>query len=139
MSPETLERVRKAAEELNYSPNARARALRLGRTDVIGLYAGHGFVNVRTAMGPDPISRYNGLASADLSGGPAPGVSAGDAVAAMQEILARELPEGFGYEWTDLTYQQQREGSSGLLVFPLAVARNRLSGLNTTCGCIWPE
>jgi gold/copper resistance efflux pump len=40
----------------------------------------------------------------------------------MKEILARELPPGFGYEWTDLTYQQQREGASGLLVFPLAVA-----------------
>ena len=78
-------------------------------------------VDVRPAVGPDPISRYNGHASADLSGGPAPGVSAGDAVAAMQEILARELPEGFAYEWTDLTYQQMRDGSSGLLVFPLAV------------------
>ncbi|WP_332827330.1 efflux RND transporter permease subunit [Ramlibacter sp.] len=79
-------------------------------------------VNARPTVGPDPVSRYNGHASADLSGGPAPGVSAGDAVAAMEEILARELPEGFGYEWTDLTYEQKREGSSGLLVFPLAVA-----------------
>jgi len=79
-------------------------------------------VNLRTATGPDPVSRYNGHASADLSGGPAPGVSAGEAVAAMQEILARELPEGFAYEWTDLTYQQMRDGSSGLLVFPVAVA-----------------
>jgi gold/copper resistance efflux pump len=79
-------------------------------------------VNARTTVGPDPVSRYNGHASADLSGGPAPGVSAGDAVAAMHEILARELPAGFGYEWTDLTYEQLREGSSGLLVFPLAVA-----------------
>ena len=79
-------------------------------------------VNARTTVGPDPVSRYNGHASADLSGGPAPGVSAGDAIAAMQEILARELPEGFGYEWTDLTYEQMRQGSSGLVVFPLAVA-----------------
>jgi gold/copper resistance efflux pump len=78
-------------------------------------------VNTRATVGPDPISRYNGYASADLAGGPAPGVSAGDAVAAMEQILAKELPEGFGYEWTDLTYQQQREGSAGLLVFPLAV------------------
>jgi gold/copper resistance efflux pump len=78
-------------------------------------------VTSRPTVGPDPISRHNGHASADLSGGPAPGVSAGDAVAAMEAILAKELPEGFGYEWTDLTYQQQREGSAGLLVFPLAV------------------
>ena len=79
-------------------------------------------VSARTTVGPDPISRYNGFASADISGAPAPGVSAGAAVAAMKEILARELPEGFAYEWTDLTYQQLRDGSSGLLVFPLAVA-----------------
>ena len=79
-------------------------------------------VSARTTVGPDPISRYNGFASADISGAPAPGISAGDAVAAMKEILQRELPEGFSYEWTDLTYQQLRDGSAGLLVFPLAVA-----------------
>lgn len=78
-------------------------------------------VSTRPAVGPDPVSRYNAHASADLSGGPAPGVGAGEALAAMREILARELPPGFAYEWTDLTHQQQREGSTGLLVFPLAV------------------
>ncbi|MBI5278419.1 MAG: efflux RND transporter permease subunit [Burkholderiales bacterium] len=78
-------------------------------------------VNASETVAPDTISRYNGFASADLSGGPAPGASAGDAVAAMEAILAKELPEGFGYEWTDLTYQQQREGNAGALVFPLAV------------------
>jgi gold/copper resistance efflux pump len=79
-------------------------------------------VTSRPTTGPDPIARYNGYASADLSGAPAPGVSSGDAVAAMEQILARELPEGFGYEWTDLTYQQSREGASGQWVFPLAIA-----------------
>jgi gold/copper resistance efflux pump len=78
-------------------------------------------LSTQPTTGPDPVSRYNGFASADLSGAPAPGVSSGDAVQAMQAILARELPEGFGYEWTDLSYQQQREGSSGLWVFPMAV------------------
>ncbi|HEX6363652.1 MAG TPA: efflux RND transporter permease subunit, partial [Albitalea sp.] len=78
-------------------------------------------VSARPAVGPDPVSRYNAYPSADLSGGPAPGVGSGDAIAAMREVLERELPQGFGYEWTDLTYQQQREGSSGLAVFPLAV------------------
>ena len=78
-------------------------------------------VTSRPATGPDPVSRYNGFASADLSGAPAPGVASGDAVAAMAALLERELPEGFGYEWTELTYQQTREGSSGLWVFPLAV------------------
>lgn len=60
--------------------------------------------------------------AADISGMAAPGVSTGDAMVAMEAILAAELPPGFGYEWTDLAYQQAREGSSGLWVFPLAVA-----------------
>lgn len=78
-------------------------------------------VSTKPATGPDPVSRYNGFASADLSGGPAPGVSSGEAIAAMTAVLERELPEGFGYEWTDLTHQQIHEGVSGLWVFPLAV------------------
>ncbi len=78
-------------------------------------------VSSEPTTGPDPVGRYNGFASADISGIPAPGVSSGDAVATMEEILVRTLPEGFTYEWTDLTYQQMREGSSGLWVFPLAV------------------
>jgi len=79
-------------------------------------------VSARPSVGPDPLSRYNGHFSADLSGAPAPGVSSGEAIAAMQSVLQAELPPGFGYEWTDLTYQQLHEGSSGLWVFPLAVA-----------------
>jgi len=56
MSPKTRERVVAAARELNYFPNARARALRLGRTNVIGLYAGHGFVNVRSPFFTEIVS-----------------------------------------------------------------------------------
>ena len=78
-------------------------------------------VSAKPAVGPDPVVRYNGHFAADLSGMAAPGVSTGEAMQAMERILAAELSEGFGYEWTDLAYQQQREGSSGLLVFPLAV------------------
>lgn len=47
ISPETRRRVQEAAREFNYMPNARARALRSGFTNILGLYAGYGFVNVR--------------------------------------------------------------------------------------------
>jgi LacI family transcriptional regulator len=56
MSRETRLRVLEAARELRYQPNARARALRLGRTNVIGLYAGHGFVNVRSPFFTEIVS-----------------------------------------------------------------------------------
>src|SRR3712207_8348637 len=50
---------------------------------------------------------FRSFPAADLSGAPAPGVSSGAAIAAMQEILARELPAGIGYEWTDLTRSEE--------------------------------
>jgi gold/copper resistance efflux pump len=67
------------------------------------------------------VARHNGYPAADLSGGPAPGVSSGEAIAAMTELARTHLPPGFDFEWTELTYQQVRDGSAGLWVFPLAV------------------
>ena len=76
---------------------------------------------VRPDSGPDPVVRYNAYPAADITGAPAPGVSSGEAIAAMEELAKKHLPPGFSYEWTDLTYQQKKEGNAGLLVFPIAV------------------
>ncbi|MEG2034554.1 MAG: efflux RND transporter permease subunit, partial [Janthinobacterium sp.] len=65
--------------------------------------------------------RYNGFLSADVSGGPAPGFSSGQAQAAIERVAAETLPQGIGYEWTELTYQEILAGNSALLVFPLAI------------------
>ena len=78
-------------------------------------------VSATPAVGPDPLSRYNGAASADLSGAPAAGVSSGEAMAAMQQILERELPAGFAFEWTDLSHQQRHGSAAGASVFALAL------------------
>ena len=76
---------------------------------------------IRPDSGPDPVSRYNAFVAADINGGPAPGVSSGQAVTEMTRILEETLPAGFAYEWTDLTYQQMREGRGAIVVFALAV------------------
>jgi multidrug efflux pump len=78
-------------------------------------------VNVSETYGPDKVFRYNGYLTADLSGGPAPGYSTGQAKAAMEKILAETLPNGVSYEWTDLTYQEILVGNSSVFVFPLCV------------------
>jgi gold/copper resistance efflux pump len=77
--------------------------------------------SIRPDSGPDPVSRYNAFVAADINGGPAPGVSSGQAVAEMTRILDQVLPPGFAYEWTDLTYQQMQEGHGAWIVFALAV------------------
>lgn len=71
--------------------------------------------------GPDRVMHYNGFPSADVSGGPAPGYSSGQATAAMEAVLSGTLPPGFGWEWTELAYQEKLAGNAALIVFPLSV------------------
>ncbi|WP_341958264.1 efflux RND transporter permease subunit [Pseudomonas sp. RC10] len=79
------------------------------------------FVKVSDVSGPDRVMHYNGFITAEINGGPAPGYSSGQAQAAMEKLLAEELPHGMTYEWTDLTYQQILSGNTALFVFPLCV------------------
>jgi multidrug efflux pump len=79
------------------------------------------FVKVRDSAGPDRVMHYNGYATAEINGGPAPGYSSGQAEAAMAALLERELPNGMTFEWTELTYQQILAGNTALFVFPLCV------------------
>ncbi|QSQ14352.1 efflux RND transporter permease subunit [Myxococcus landrumensis] len=78
-------------------------------------------VDVGPSFGPDQVLRYNGYPAADINGAAAPGVSTGQAVAAMERLAAETLPAGMTFEWTDLTYQEKQAGSEGLFVFPLAI------------------
>jgi multidrug efflux pump len=78
-------------------------------------------LNVRASAGPERAMRYNGFLSADISGGPAPGYSSGQAQAAIERIAAETLPTGFSFEWTELTYQEILAGNSAVLVYPIAI------------------
>ncbi len=78
-------------------------------------------VQIQEMTGPESVVRYNGFRAADINGGPAPGVSSGQAQAAITKILDENLPKGMTYEWTDLVYQQILAGNTTLLVFPLCV------------------
>jgi multidrug efflux pump len=71
--------------------------------------------------GPDRVTRYNGYPAAEVNGGPTPGTSSNQAMAAIEGVAGRELPTGMKFEWTDLTYQQILAGNTALFVFPLCV------------------
>ena len=60
--------------------------------------------------GSPKLERYNGVPSVEILGMPAPGQSTGAAMAAMEK-LADKLPLGIAYEWTALSYEEQRAGS----------------------------
>jgi hydrophobe/amphiphile efflux-1 (HAE1) family protein len=78
-------------------------------------------VRTRETFGPDRVMHYNSFPTADINGSLAPGVSSGQAVALMERLALETLPQGMGFEWTELTFQQVQEGATLLLVFPLSV------------------
>lgn len=78
-------------------------------------------VNVEESFGPETAVRYNAFRAADLNGGPAPGYSSGQAQDAITDILDNTLPQGFEFEWTELTYQQILAGNTAIYIFPLCI------------------
>ncbi|MFA5582541.1 MAG: efflux RND transporter permease subunit, partial [Paracoccaceae bacterium] len=87
------------------------------------------FTTVEWSTGPQQLQRYNGYSSMKISGSAAPGYSSGDAMAEIAR-LAENLPEGFGYEWTGTSLEEQQAGGqvgallglSFLIVFLLLAA-----------------
>ncbi len=67
------------------------------------------------------ITHYNLFRSTEVNGGPAPGKSSGQAMAAMQQIAGSALPQGFGYEWTGIAKEQIESGNQTLIIFALAL------------------
>ena len=78
-------------------------------------------LTVKQSFGPDQVTHYNGYTSADINGSPAPGISSGEAVQTMERLASETLPNGLGFEWTELTYQQKLAGNTAVFVFPLCV------------------
>jgi multidrug efflux pump len=78
-------------------------------------------VNITSSYGPDRVERYNSYVAADFNGGPAPGVSTGQAQDIMAQLARETLPRGISFEWTGLTYQEILSGNTMVLVFPLCV------------------
>jgi multidrug efflux pump len=77
------------------------------------------FTTVGWTAGPPQVQRYNGYPSTTISGTPAPGRSNGEAMAEM-ERLARDLPAGFGYDWTGLSFEEK--SSAGQIVTLMGVS-----------------
>jgi len=74
-------------------------------------------VEIRVVVGPPALIRYNNLRAVTVQGTPAPGVSSGQALKAMEEVAARTLPAGYAGEWTDTAFQEKRaEGKTGLIL-----------------------
>jgi HAE1 family hydrophobic/amphiphilic exporter-1 len=70
--------------------------------------------------GPYRVPRYNLFPAAEVQGATLPGLSTGQAIAAMEK-LAASLPTGFSYEWTEIALQEKAAGNTAVIAFSLAV------------------
>jgi hydrophobe/amphiphile efflux-1 (HAE1) family protein len=78
------------------------------------------FSTLKWANAPVQLSRYNGLPSLEIQGAPAPGVSTGTAMKAIEEIQAK-LPPGTGLQWTGLSYEEQQSSGQAPALYGLSL------------------
>ncbi len=78
-------------------------------------------VTFKEIAGPERVPRYNLFPTVEINGQGAAGVSSGQALERVAETAARVLPDGVGYEWTDLSFQEKRAGRTGYYIFLLSV------------------
>jgi HAE1 family hydrophobic/amphiphilic exporter-1 len=78
------------------------------------------FATAHWSAGAPRLERFNGFPSMNIQGEPAPGKSSGEAMTAMEEIVAK-LPQGIGYEWTGLSYQERMGSSQAPLLYAFSV------------------
>jgi HAE1 family hydrophobic/amphiphilic exporter-1 len=71
--------------------------------------------------GPYRVPRYNLFPAAEIQGSTVPGFSTGQAIAAMEKIVAANLPSGFGFEWTEIALQEKAVGNTAVIAFSFAV------------------
>jgi multidrug efflux pump len=71
--------------------------------------------------GPQKLTRFNGVPAYQIQGAPSAGHSSGEAMDAMEELVAR-LPAGVGYEWNGLSYEERKSGAQLPLLYALSIA-----------------
>ncbi len=82
-----------------------------------------GVLDLEYKAGPNLVTRFNSYPSVQITGVPAPGYSTGDAIKVIEELAAKNLPDGYGYSWSGASYQEVRAGNQApyVLAFGLVM------------------
>ncbi|MBA2882178.1 HAE1 family hydrophobic/amphiphilic exporter-1 [Desulfosalsimonas propionicica] len=114
-----------------YQVKARSQAAyRAGMEDIQDLYVTsskgrevpvENLIDMSTVLGARVINRYNQFSSAAIKGEPAAGYSSGQAMAAMERLARDNLPEGYSFQWSTMSYQEQKASGTVGFLFALAL------------------
>lgn len=82
-----------------------------------------GVLDLEYKAGPNLVTRFNSYPSVQITGVPAPGYSTGDAIKIIEELAAKNLPDGYGFSWSGASYQEVRAGNQApyVLAFGLVM------------------
>jgi HAE1 family hydrophobic/amphiphilic exporter-1/multidrug efflux pump len=78
-------------------------------------------IRTTSVVGPEQVERYNGFLAAKVFGGGKPGVSSGEAIAAVEQTAAQALPPGYTIAWTGQAFQEKRTGTASVFAFGFAI------------------
>lgn len=78
------------------------------------------FSESKWEFAPSSLARFNGSSAMEISGQAADGISSGTAMAEMQNLV-KQLPNGFGYAWSGLSYQEQQSGNMAPLLYAISI------------------
>lgn len=88
----------------------------------VGSFYSSNFMTMERVYGPSQITRYNLFTSAMITGEAAPGVSSGEALAAVEEIASEVLPRGYDTEWSGVAKEEKESGGQTLVIFAICLA-----------------
>ncbi|MCG6863917.1 MAG: multidrug efflux RND transporter permease subunit [Thiogranum sp.] len=74
-------------------------------------------VRTRWSTGPDIVTRFNNYPAAKITGGPAPGVSSGQALTVMEQIATEVLPGDYGFVWAGEAREEKQAGGTSAIAF----------------------
>lgn len=103
---------------------------RMEPKDIYSLYAKNrngemvpysNFLTMERVFGPNQITRYNMFTSSLITGDAAPGVSSGEAIAAVEEVAAKILPRGYALEWSGVSREEKESGGQTILIFGICL------------------
>jgi HAE1 family hydrophobic/amphiphilic exporter-1/multidrug efflux pump len=78
-------------------------------------------LRIKSSVGAEQLDRFNGFVAAKVIGSGAPGVSSGQAIAAVEAVAAKALPPGYALEWAGQAFQERRVGKASLFAFGFAL------------------
>lgn len=79
------------------------------------------FMSIKRVYGPDNINRFNMYTSISVNGSPASGYTSGQAMKAIEETAAQNLPAGYSYEFSGMTREQNSQSNTTIYVFALCL------------------